>query len=258
MFITRCQSYLGITLIEMMMSLLLGSIVVASLYSFVISNRYQLEKQVSLARENENAVAVSRLFQHEIKQAGHIGCMRLTDNAIKPYRRYLLTTSSKLQWVGANMLTVRYVQYPTATVVQTTTSSSIQVDHGDRFASNEILVITDCQHGEIFQAKYVSHTSQTQTITTMVSLQYQYQAGAEVGKLVENQFYVQGNSLYVKDIHGRSTEIAENMRKLQLRYVTVNDGQLVESSANEITDWSKVKGVDVEISKGRQLFTVIQ
>jgi competence protein ComGC len=53
-------------------------------------------------------------------------------------------------------------------------------------------------------------------------------------------------ALYHQDSHAKKMELVEGVNKMKIKYAVLKNNELVEHPIEEITDWSKVRGVAIE------------
>jgi type IV pilus assembly protein PilW len=89
-------NYRGFTLIELMISLVLGLVVVAGVVSILLANRRSYDTNEGLSQVQESARTAFELIARDVRQAGGNGCdnSRGTTNALSP------TAAWWRDWVG--------------------------------------------------------------------------------------------------------------------------------------------------------------
>lgn len=176
----------GFTLVELMVSMLLGLVLVGGVISVLIANRNNYKTNEGLSQVQETARSAFELLARDIRQAGGTGC----DNARRMANVLNASTTWWQNWASVqgfdSTLTDSAVAIGTATgtrVAGTDTlhmhsiegggfpvlthnagSGTIQLNTtGATIAAADILMACDFDHSTIFQAQ--SFTTGTQTIT---------------------------------------------------------------------------------------------
>lgn len=103
-------------------------------------------------------------------------------------------------------MTVQYAGYPVNTLITPIHESqeSFRVTNEVHINIGDVMVISNCQHAEIFQIKSVAHNQGIQIVESVKPLEYEYDANSEVSRLEVNRYYVaktkrnksNGNPLY--------------------------------------------------------------
>ena len=218
----------GLTLLEVMIVSGLTIFIITSFTKLFIQYHRRLLKNQQVIAESLTAQKLMTLLQSEIAMSGQIGCARLSDDFIvQPYQQYSLTKLNSLQ-LSANELTVQYQSTPTILLQETKNSRSFITDNGATMQPDDIAVISDCEHAEIFQVKSVNHEQDKQHITTVNPLHFHFQAHAEIGKLIHHHYFLtqrnKENVLIREDLHGRREVYQRKINQLQFLF----DGKGVE------------------------------
>jgi type II secretory pathway pseudopilin PulG len=211
----RAKINAGYTLYEMMAALVLVSlfmIVIARVF-YVYQQAWQ--RQLTLHRHQEAARKVYAVVRDSIHMAGHVGCRRVSaDFAVRPYERFKLNQQNQLH-VEQDRLGVIYQYFPVAAVIKSMRNGlAVYADTGVWFRARQYLIISDCQHAEIFQAVSVSPEHGYQIIYPLKPLKYRYRSAAEIGRLISRELYSNGDFMVKKRIFERSYHYARNVSGL--------------------------------------------
>lgn len=207
----------GFSLIEVMLTLFLTLFLITTLTHLYLQHHRNFLQQQRYLAISASAIKVISLLQDEINLAGQVGCARLSRQfTVKPYQNYTLTADNSLM-VSKHALSIRYQSYPTATLVRERENKrTLILEPGVSFDRDQLLVISDCTHAEIFRVKSIHFVGNTQHLTPAEALAYDYQAGAEVGHLVIRQ-YVATDNLSRLGISGHNEVIQDNIHQLQFQ-----------------------------------------
>lgn len=231
------QSQLGISLIEVMISLLVSTCMLSFLIELYLTSQQSYQLQVKIKQKQDSAQLAIAILKDEIRQAGYIGCPRLSnDFPLQSFNDYAVTEENKI--VGNEMQIV--VRHANRLHVQLENLSNdhtqLKTTKEVHFSQNDLLLISDCTHGEIFLAKDIKVNS-AQWITSDKPLVYSYHESAEVSRFEMNTFYVSKNKLYLKDIHQRVSELMANLSWLRFSYTYSADGSSLIGVAMDSEAW---------------------
>jgi hypothetical protein len=171
-----------------------------------------------------------------------------------------MTVNNKIAAKNNHEMTVRFASFPAATLTDYTQDKfTLLVTTNVPLATGDILLISDCKHAELLQAKSVSMMKNEQKIITTTALHYQYDKFSEVSKLEVNRYFIDKAkdqsfsrlplfSLFVEDIYHHKVELVEGITAMNISYLIKHRNEYFFQSADGITDWSSVKGVSIELS----------
>jgi type II secretory pathway pseudopilin PulG len=228
---------MGFTLIETMVTMLVGLLLLSVLLEIYVSANKSLKLQTALYHIQDNAQQAIAVLSREIQQAGNIGCPRLSkDFPIIPFASYELNANNKLFGSNLNELIVRYALYPNNFLSENMRNKqSIMTNKEVHFNPGDILLISNCKQAEIFRVKQIlDHTNGWQEIIPLIPLHNKYQQPAEVSKFIINKFYIAAsntrgfngkfiNALFLEDIHHYKTELIPGINQMRIQY-TIRQG----------------------------------
>jgi type IV pilus assembly protein PilW len=167
---------------------------------------------------------------------------------------------------GSDVLTLRYTVGGGARVIQhNSTSADIKVVAQADLATDDIVMVSDCEDAAIFQITNLQNISPTQTnivhntgtgspgnATKDLGKKY---VNGEVVRLRARTYYVRtgadgGPSLWRVDNGGTPQELIPGVEQMQVLYGVDNDNDLTVDSyvtANSVTDWSSVISIKVSL-----------
>lgn len=223
MFVFINKKNSGITLIELMISIMLSVSLLSLLLEIYVSyqRNYMLQKNLSIIQHN--AKTITDLFRSEIHKAGNIGCAQLAaDFPMTQYPPYLLSANDKLV-AGKSELTVKYMAFPGVVLLDDMRNlSTLRVNMSIRYHAGDVMIVSSCFRAEIFVIDDVYIEKGMQIIKATHSLHHLYEQNAEVGLLEVNKFFIAKSrhggklmrSLYFEDIKHRKTELVEGVGNL--------------------------------------------
>jgi type IV pilus assembly protein PilW len=181
----RMHAQKGFTLVELMVSMLLGLVLVGGVISVLIANRNNYKTNEGLSQVQETARTAFELLARDVRQAGGTGC----DNARRMANVLTASTTWWQNWASVqgfdNTLTDSAVAVGTTAGTRVATTDTLHMHSiegggfpilthnagagtiqlnttGATLTAADILVACDFDHSTIFQAQ--SFTPATQTI----------------------------------------------------------------------------------------------
>lgn len=219
------NSYSGISLIELLISITIGLFLLTCFINILIAaeKNYSLENNINAIQENSRIS--SSVLRDAIHHAGYIGCALLTDHfSLADQSGLNFSSKNKLFLSEDNNLVVWNLNLTHSYLEKEMRSGSIlYVSNDEKFSPGEILLISNCKSADIFMIKEIEkHFDGTQKITSTKPLSFRYEKNADVGKIIMNTFFVgetpRGTSaLFMKDISGRKMELVEGVADMQVK-----------------------------------------
>ena len=245
----RYYDITGLSLLELMLALSLTTVVFSCVLSILpgLKNSWRtimaLQTQLSHGRQAES------ILRHDIRVAGFLGC------AVYDEAKFGAALSGDDQ-----VITTRHAYARTANVMRPMSDvMNVIVENRPEFKADDRLVITDCEHAEIFTARSAELVgNHLQRIVSKEALQYRYPLNAELSLYRNNTYMIESTgrefatgkpvlALYRHDASGRRTEMVEGIDAMQIKYDVVVNHYLQMLVASAVPDWSAVTGVEVEL-----------
>lgn len=285
----------GLSLIELMVAMALGLVITAGLAYTFWAGRQSYRMQDNLSRIQENARTALDTMAQDLRMAGFIGCPGL--GAASPYVTPVVraltppvpsftlanamtgfeagtgwTNSTGItQVAGSDVVTIQRASGGGAYLSSAMASSNGDIaigDNPDGFATNHVLMISDCGSADLFRASSVASTnpgasiSHASTQNTSASLSKAYGANARVMAYELTTYFIGTSATGAPTLYrvpwsgnalGTPEELAEYVEDMQLTYGVDTDAngtvdQYVTASA--VTDWSLVKTVRIRLLVG--------
>jgi len=214
------RSLSGWVLLEVMIAVSLSLLVITALTRVYLTMHQVFREQQQRQSQQQIAQKVMALLTDEITSAGHIGCARLRDDfRLYPYLTQTLTISNALE-VNDDTLTVRYQAFPGVELLKDSlTTGSLVAEAAEHFTQGALLLISDCQHAEIFQVQSIRKSGSEQIIIPAMALHFNYHQGAEIGRLIVRHYQVEnmhgGSCLTRRDGNGAKVIVAAGVGGLQ-------------------------------------------
>ena len=244
----------GSLLIELLITIAISSLLLGCVFGILYASQRSYHLQASLNSIAHHAAMAIDLLTEDIQAAGYIGCKRL-NLPIQNKEPYVITPQNKLRGTDTEIL-IRRASLPVATLINMLDASILAVDSISSFSPHDVLMISDCRHAEIFAVKRVMQDQKL--IVTSEPLLALYGKNAEISYFMSNHYFVgptarkdqhghRLSALFVRDIHHRKLELVEGITHLAFNYAVLVHGQLQQLKADQIADWSKVRGVSGRI-----------
>lgn len=277
----------GATLIELLIGMTLGLFVIAVLLEIYIGTKDIYVLQQGMANIRENAQMGIRILREELRSAGFIGCGRLDNTfplSISPTLNQLSFTPSNMiqgyrstnnAWdpplptklqnksiPDSDVISIKQLSLESGALLSSMTNpQTMSMTFLPHFRSNDILMITDCEKGDIFQVERSSFQGQQrrQYIRSTRPLQALYPSHAMIGRFVKHHFFVgdtgrennKGDPIYglfMLDEENRTQELVPGIEKIKIYYGEITneeEGIIRYLPANRVGDWRQVKSIKI-------------
>jgi len=282
----------GYSIIEFMVAITLGAMLVVGVSSVYLSNKTTYNIQDALARMQENGRYAKLYLAQVLRMASFQGCnnqniISMNNLVISPPESISFNNpvmgyeGTDSGWTPAlpsglsdlttnsDVIEVRMASNSGVSLSESMAAAvdPIAVPNKLGISGGDILIITDCELGDIFRAGTgTSNTSITHTTTdnTSASLSKAYQPDAQVMEFEYYAFYIKdsgrtnqvGNpilSLFQQDVNGTESEIVEGIEFMRVTYGidTTNNGTAdtysTASAVNTANQWPQVVSIDIDI-----------
>lgn len=305
------QNQLGMTLIEILIAMLLGAFLLGGVLQIFSNTKQTYRMQEGLSRLQENGRFAMEFISQDLRMAGFFGCLSRNYSAANVENE--LNNTTHFAWdvatplmgyddVTASFTTIPSVVVGTDAIVmrglygdampliapfsdssQMFVAPSFNADCPAATANTchegEILMVTDCTQGTIFQATNTTATgggtgvnivhSATNTYTpgnaSPPTFAKSYGAGAQIARLMTYAYYIRLNpgnqpALYRSKLETSSEttnamaaeELIEGIEDLQITYgvdTNANGTPNYYVAANDLVanDWAKVISVRITL-----------
>lgn len=268
---TMKQIERGYSLLELLIAVTLALFLSLGMINIFIQSKdiYQLTQNLNKVQANAR-IAINAL-SHDIRMAGLIGCVRLID--FLPLHSHLTPDTSLVVWHKGQTTAklplpklARYRQDSDVVLIQSMNPNTISVKFAKAnhiflmnrnvFAPKDSLLISDCQHAEVFNWGHKN-------------LKYIYQTGSEVGFFDKIIYYIGDTgrisetgediyALYRRNLNKsvkKSIELVENIEKMSIRLGLKDTyGNLNYIDADKVKRWSDARSVEIKLwlTNGKQ------
>ncbi len=271
----------GLTMIELLIAITISMMILAGVTEAYLVAQKNWRMQQLLSQLQDNGYLALHFLSQDIRAAGYIGCARLTDNlplqntTTAVLQRNNITVGYRgigTQWIpalpqalsgvvkpGSDVITVRKVSADHGILLKAMTdANTLLIDNIQKFSAGDSVIINDCKHAAIFSLSQVTERFAEQVITTPIKLNILYAPPAEVSKLEVVHYFIGKTNrqdehhqaiyaLYRFAEGGRKMELVEGIDNMQVRYFEKTNSHWVMNSADQVSDWSQVKAVDITL-----------
>jgi type IV pilus assembly protein PilW len=253
----------GLTLVEILVALVISLVLMIGVAQIFVANKVTYRTQEGLARLQENGrYAINRIAK-SVRQAGFFGCagMEVTNLFViandPPADLSSITTKTAIDGddnvtagnpfsakVGTDVITLRGAgdEGMGLTGGPTDRDSEVKITNGyNRFAADDLVLITDCRSADLFRATGVSSSEGKTNIThaaasnTSNRLSRDYLDDGLVLKPFIHSYFIKDTgrdnqagddiyALYYQDTSGTVFELVEGVSDLQVLYGVDQDG----------------------------------
>ena len=251
----------GMTLIEIMIAMLLGLFLIASVMQIYIGSKQSSRMLENLSRMQENGRFAMDFISRDIREADYWGCLQngLDDVGAANKTKYSITnglTGTEGASGNPDGITMRGGKGESIAVQsQTSANTNITITAaatGNELQAGEAVLITDCGGGvgDIFTVAGVAGgTVVSQDITGGQDISKAYGAGASIHHLVTSIYFIQAGALQ-RTINGTTTELVEGIEDMQILYGEDTDNDFTPNyyvSADNVVDMDNVVSVRVNL-----------
>ena len=260
-------SQLGLSLIELMISITIGLILMVTVMQIFLSSKQSYRVNEANSRVQENGRYAIEALSRDIRMAGYLGCSanaKITNNALPIGSNWVKfnqavigftpTATKPARWgvnnyalITPNVTEVLQIQGAASTSSNLTgnmgtDNANIQIAGNPAgIKADDILIIADCSSADVFRANSVSSGGGTVTIThpastnTSPKLSKAYASDAELLRLVTNIYYV-----------GNGTEVGGCPLNMLCREFLSGTSLVVEQLVDNVVGLTFLYGVDTE------------
>lgn len=288
----------GFTIVELMIALAIAMLIVAAMSLLYLANQKTARVDDSLARRQESLRFAVEAMSYDLRMAGHYGCSFATipvshvsstdenliySNLIRGYTGGSTPLSGVSQSELFRTTSGAPQDHPYSDVVRVQFASSafwpvntamadnkaeLSVDgNSTDFAVGNVLVVADCERGDLFVATAVAGSGVSATIShgagggnTGASFSKAYDTSAEVMRFVNRIYYVgklngrpvlMRKTLSAAPLAGTSLdteEVADGIAEMQILYgedTDADEAPNIYRKANTVVNWNNVVSAQV-------------
>lgn len=242
----------GMTLVELLISLVLSSILAIMMFNTIYLLKRSVLTQQALVRLQVNARALDYLLGKALRNSGVFGCHKLHFHSVISVEQdihlphYGLLHSKGILGIAPHQLPTDY--FGTDRVLKRCKNDSellwIQSSHNTfsmpRLKNGSILVMSDCSRLSLFRKRdnKVPIVQEPLSLSVLSSTIY-YVGDTHRKNSKGSDIY----ALYSTDFNGRTLELIEGVEKIEIAYGRFINGELVYQKAQEVSDWYAIVSV---------------
>lgn len=290
----RLKLQAGLSLIEIMVALLLGALLILGISQTFISNSQSFRLNEASARTQETGRVASDVLARALRNAGYFGCFPVNginnnldqssgayEQTLHDYQLAGITADEDFRPEeavdGADFFMVSGVRGGGVSIAaseKVLSAADIKVTNTGGLAAGDIVFITDCEFGDIFQLSGVPGGGAARKLVASESgspgndfstnsppgcvnncLSAVYNEGARIMRAYNEVYYIGENgegerALFFRDASGNSYELVAGVRDMRVRYGKGTRAGGVDSweDAGGIgSDWSGVIAVQISL-----------
>lgn len=216
----------GFTLIELLVAITLTSIILYTSMQIFFRHKESWRTRLAILQLDNEANFIIDTLTTDIKQAGYIGCAKLSTSFNLFPRGQVLLNANNFLTGSRDTLISRYASTRFAVLLKNMNNLTLYLNSSPRFHADEWVIISDCTAAEIFQIKTVNFSQGMQKITPIKKLQHSFRDGAEISKLFVNEYHFSKNQIYLQPLLGRKIYLSKSNLRLHLHFYYQNKGMI--------------------------------
>lgn len=273
------RKQLGFSMVELMVAMVIQFILLAGMVYVYSNSRVMFTVNEQLSRVQENGRYLTDALLHDIRMAGYSGCRSIDEVVPNNIARLPPTFASLADGItvfengagwanpsaltrvaGSDVITLQSTQGSGASLRANmiTDTAMIQIIiNPDRLAANDLILISDCSHADLFRASAVNHGStiaHDNIANTGNQLSKAYADDAQLMPFDAHTYFIATGAnaepgLYQHSFNSdTATLLAEGVENMQLLLAEDTSGDQepdVYVNATAVMDWEAVIGVRV-------------
>jgi type IV pilus assembly protein PilW len=273
------RKQLGFSMVELMVAMVIQFILLAGMVFVYSNSRVMFTVNEQLSRVQENGRYLTDALLHDIRMAGYSGCRSIDEVVPNNIARLPPTFASLADGItvfengagwanpsaltrvaGSDVITLQSTQGSGASLRANmiTDTAMIQIIiNPDRLAANDLILISDCSHADLFRASAVNHGStiaHDNIANTGNQLSKAYADDAQLMPFDAHTYFIATGANAEPGLYRHSfnsdtaTLLAEGVENMQLLLAEDTSGDQepdVYVNATAVMDWEAVIGVRV-------------
>ncbi|WP_203143963.1 PilW family protein [Marinobacter mangrovi] len=284
----------GLSIVELMVALVLGTLLTMGLVQIFTSNSQTFRLNEADARAQESGRMAVQLVSHALRNAGYFGCYPINpitnnlDSSDEDYDPGMYDFS--FQGIaaenadrptdavdGTKFFSISGVRANSGiAATKDVVSASMEVSSKGGLKAGSIVMISDCEHGDIFEISSIKVEDDGAKITLVAEnqdntegqpgndfsanapaactvsdcLSASYSKGVRIRQPFNETYYIgsgpSGNALFFRNAAGNAVELVDNVIDMDIRFGegSVNTGvQNWRENPADVSDWGKVIAV---------------
>lgn len=273
------RKQLGFSMVELMVAMFIQFIFLAGMVYVYSNSRVMFTVNEQLSRVQENGRYLTDVLLHDIRMAGYSGCRSIDEvvpnNIIARLRPTFASLADGITvfengagWdnptaltrvEGSDVITLQSAQGSGVSLranMITDTATIQMIINPDRLAANDLILISDCSHADLFRASAVERgtiIAHDNTANTGNQLSKAYATDAQLMLFDAHTYFIASANaepgLYQYSFNSNTaTLLAEGVENMQLLLAEDTSGDQepdIYVNATAVMDWEAVIGVRV-------------
>ena len=278
---TKMNKQRGLSLIELMIAVALGIFITGGMITLFVNSSQSYRVQENLSRLQENGHFAINFLTQDIRMADYWGCLNSSvtiANNLNPGSGFddfanAITATDNTGFNGSDSITIKRVGSSDTYVYQVpaTPSADIKVTPNSGLADDDIVLVSDCSVGDIFQITNINgnstfdnvvHNTNVGAVTAdpgnyEKELEKKYGPDAQVYKMVYITYTIAagagGQPALFRSINGAAAqELIEGIENMQIKYGVDTDADntpnfYVDSAGLTAAQMNQVTGVRISL-----------
>jgi type IV pilus assembly protein PilW len=254
----------GFSLIEFLIAMTIGVLLLSGLIEWFLHCQNSFMLQTAWINLKNNGKLAAAIMQADIKQAGYIGCAKLTSDFPIYAASYPPIASLKLLG-GERDITIMHAKYPPIPILSIQKNQVI-VPVSAHIQVGDVMLVSDCEKAELIIIKNHIKKGPLQIIFIQTPLHFSFNAKAELSRWEVNHFFIAKTArhhsdgspifaLFKQGIKQEKTELVEDILQMNIIYLERVNGLIQEKHADQVEHWEEVIGVTIDylvMSQGLQ------
>lgn len=204
----------GISLVELMVSLLLSGLIMSLLIQQYLTIKRQYLYAGQELEKSAELMLVSELLRDSTRRAGFTPCANIS-HLISLDRQ---TGKSRLSGIITGVQSVEFLRMSESfSPVSGYHTNPLQVAAASGFQAGEEVLIADCFHAEVGRIKRVRKMQQQLLITLEQPLYFEYSQPVYLGAWLRERFFIRNKALFYKSDHAEELTPFVNQMTATLR-----------------------------------------
>jgi Tfp pilus assembly protein PilW len=206
----------GISLIELLIALLLGTFLMLSGYQLLENQIVFMKNAMGSAEDEDLIIFTENILTKNIENAGYFGCQTMNHaivaSALSDYSTLPPMISVSPAKDGSDILTIRSEDTNTTYLTKKMASAkTVLYLASNHFTQGDIAIIGDCGKSDIFKVGTVHGLQMNH-----VPFSQAYDMNATVGSFKTTIFYVDNGSLFYNALGDHAQELVPNITKFNV------------------------------------------
>ena len=226
------KSQLGLSLTEVLVSLLLTSIIMTTLIQLYLSSKHQYVATQALLEQQFDLIWVTDLLSDSIRRAGFTPCLGINQLKTLDTRNAVnILSAVKILNSPTQSLQINRMNEVFSTVINIEGLTKIRVGKTVAFKEQRPVLIADCDHAEVHQILTIDKLKQGYLLHLTKPLMFSYPGTTYVGEWLEEKWFIKKNAKGESSLYyhlAQTEELTTFIHSLTIKLQKISKKQLVE------------------------------